>query len=236
MVGADIPPQMDKAGRGRISDVVAAVLDRCGYHATFTIVPFGRHWSTYRDDETYDGLATAEADQTYPGYSTEPFIHLQDGATIIQGSGLDALESVEGLAGKRIVAFPGADRILGIESVVATFASFRMRSNRFDQLRPLFSRRADAVLADGLITAHFIETLRANARAGLEPDVDASLAVAFRRIFPAGPQRLYFRDAAVARDFDRCFAELKESGAIAQIARPYVDRYRAVLGDQYPDY
>jgi hypothetical protein len=236
IIAPKIPPHFDEQGDGRIGDVIRAALEACGHTVSFTMVPFGRHWKDYVDNETFDGLATAEADQTFPGFTTKPFIHLQDGATVLAGTGLGRLTSVEDLHGKRVVTFPDADKILGIEGSVATFKSFKMRANRFDQIRPLFSGRADAILADGLITANFVRVLRHNAKAGLEPDIDATLPVVFRKIFAPGPQRLYFRDERIARDFDRCFQEILASGAVERITKPYVDRFREVLGNQYPNH
>lgn len=235
MVAPDIPPHFDREGRGRIGDVVRAALERCGHTVRFTMVPFGRHWKDYADNSAFDGLATAEADQTFPGHSTKPFIHLQDGATVVAGQGLDQITSVDQLKGKRVVAFPAADEILGIEAAVPHLKSFSMRADRFDQIRPLFADRADAILADGLITAHFIDFLREKAQAGSEPDIDPTRPVIFRKIFAAGPQRLYFRAAAIAADFDRCIWELRASGEVNRITKPYVDRYRKILGNQYPD-
>lgn len=236
MIAPNIPPHFDEVGNGRIGDVIKATLKACGHTVSFTMVPFGRHWKDYVDNEAFDGLATAEADQEFPGFTTKPFIHLQDGATILIGSGLEQVTSVEELHGKRIVAFPNAHEILGIEASVPKFKSFKMRANRFDQIRPLLSGRADVVLADGLITANFIQILRVNAKAGQEPDIDAMRPVVFRRIFAAGPQRLYFRDETIARDFDRCYRKLLEGGEVERITKSYVDRFRGVLGNQYPNY
>ncbi|HSI01526.1 MAG TPA: hypothetical protein VLA02_13065 [Reyranella sp.] len=235
MIVPEIPPHFDKSGRGRIADVIRLALKRCGHEVRFSSVPFGRHWKDYIDNPSFDGLATAEADQTFPGYSTKPFMQLQDGATVRAGTGLETISSATELAERRVLAFPEADRILGIENLVPQFRSFGMRAERFDQLRPLFAGRTDAILADGLITAHFISVLRARAGAGLEPDLDSGTRLVFRRIFAGGPQRLYFREQAIATDFDRCVGELRASGELTAAAKPYVDQFRDVLRDQYPD-
>lgn len=235
MIAPEIPPHFDKNGRGRVGDVIRLALERCGHSVRFTVVPFGRHWKDYVDDPSFDGLATAEADQTFPGHSTRPFMHLQDGATVRTGSGLEAITKADQLAARKVVAFPAADKILGIEKLVPQFRSFSMHADRFDQLRPLFADRIDAVLADGLITAYFIADLRGRAREGLEPHIDPATRLTFRRLFASGPQRLYFRDAAIAADFDRCADDLRARGELTRAAKPYVDRFRDILGDQYPD-
>ena len=96
------------------------------------------------------------------------------------------------------------------------------------------SGRVDAILADGLITAHFIKNLRQRAANGLEPDIDVTKDVLFRRIFKQGPQRLYFRDQTIAEAFDRSYDEMNSSGEIERIAKPFIDAYRDIVKDQYP--
>jgi polar amino acid transport system substrate-binding protein len=236
MIAAIVPPHFDKDGTGRIGDVVRSVLERCGHSVKFTMVPMGRNWKDYSDNESFDGMATAEADQVFPGYTTKPFMYLQDGAFVAANSGLGGITSVEQLRGKRIVAFPDADKILGIGNVIPQFKSFSMHADKVDQVRPLLAGRADALLGDGLITAHFIQIIRERGLAGNEPEFDPSQGVIFRKIFVAAPQRLFFREEAIARDFDRCFQELVTSGEIERLSKPYLDRYRDILGGQYPNY
>lgn len=236
MVAPIIPPHFDDQGHGRIGDVIKATLASCGYNVRFTLVPFGRHWKEYRDSDNFDGLATAEADQTFPGYSTLPFMRLQDGATVMGAKGLQEIRTVAELRGKHVVAFPDARKILGIEHDVPMFASYSERSNRFDQLRPLFADRVDAILADGLITAHFIGVLKDNALAGKEPEVNPARQPLFRKIFNEGPQRLYFRDEAVSKSFDRCFLELQRTGVVERLTKPYIQKYKLIVDDQYPLY
>ena len=49
MIAPEIPPHFDVQGRGRIGDVISAVLTRCGHQVKFTVVPFGRHWHDYKE-------------------------------------------------------------------------------------------------------------------------------------------------------------------------------------------
>jgi polar amino acid transport system substrate-binding protein len=233
MVAPIIPPHFDEVGAGRIGDIISTVMKRCGHSVTYLMVPFGRHWSDYKNHDI-DGLATAESDQVFPGYSTKPFIHLQDGATVIDGNGLENAISINDFTGKRIIGFPNAQEILDIEHLIPTFARFTNQAKRFEQVRPLLAGRADAIFADGLITAHFLELVRKRGLVGLEPDVDSTIKTKFRRIFTMGPQRLYFRDKTLTADFERCHQELEATGELDRIAQPYVEKYRSVLDDQYP--
>ncbi len=234
MIAPLIPPHFDEQGNGRIGDVIQATLAECGHTVRFEMVPFGRHWKDYRDFSKYDGLATAEVDQIFPGFTTRPFHHLQDGAMVLANSDLTKIQNVYELEGKRIVTFPKADKILGITHLVSQFKSFSMRSERFDQVRPLLAGRTDAILADGLITAHFLFLLKERAEAGKEPDIQWS-PVVFRRIFNKGPQRLYFRDKSIARDFDKCHEILEDRGDLERITKPYLDKYQEIIKDQYPN-
>lgn len=233
MVAPIIPPHFDEQGSGRIGDIISAVMKHCGHSVTYQMVPFGRHWSDYKDQDI-DGLATAEADQEFPGYTTKPFVHLQDGATVIEGSGLESTTTVGAFAGKRIIGFPNAQKILGIEHLIPVFASFKNQAKRFDQVRPLLAGRVDAIFADGLITAYFLQLVRERGKVGKEPDVDTTIKTKFHRIFAKGPQRLYFRDKAITDDFDRCHQEMEATGELDRIAQHYVEQYRSIVGDQYP--
>ena len=235
MIAPEIPPHFDVQGRGRIGDVISAVLTRCGHQVKFTVVPFGRHWHDYKGKKQYDGLATAEANQIFPGYTTKPFINLQDGATVLAArKELKNIKAISALAGKHIVSFPSAPEILGIKHLLSKFKSFQEQTERVDQIRLLMSGRVDAILADGLITAHFIKNLRQRAANGLEPDIDVTKDVLFRRIFKQGPQRLYFRDQTIAEAFDRSYDEMNSSGEIERIAKKFIDAYRDIVKDQYP--
>ena len=233
MIAPLIPPHFDKNGNGRIGDVIKRVMSDCGYKLRFEMVPFGRHWKDYRDFEKYDGLATAEGKQTFKGFSTIPFHHLQDGAIVLKYSDLKNIKSITDLKGKNVIAFPNADRILGIEKHVPSFNRFSMRPDRMDQIRPLLKKRADVILADGLITAHYLSKVKIRILEGDEPDLKWS-PVLYRKIFKKGPQRLFFKKKKVTEDFNKCFRKLKSSGMLEAITRPYIEMYRNVLKDQYP--
>jgi polar amino acid transport system substrate-binding protein len=233
-VAPDIPPHFEPGEKGRIGEPMALALAQCGHRARLELVPFGRHWKTYAEDAQYDALATAEADQRFPGFSTEPFMHLQDGATVLAEGGMAEVGNVSELAGKRVIAFPDARRILSIDAAVPRFAYYLELGDRHDQLRPLFAGRVDAVLADGLITARFINGMRTDLQREKAVGIDPTIKVRFRRLFAPGPQRLYFRSEAVARDFDRCWKALVATGEAARIAEKYIQPYRAILADQYP--
>ncbi len=235
MIAPLIPPHFDEQGNGRIGDVIQATLAECGHTVRFEIVPFGRHWKNYNDYSKYDGLATAEADQVFPGFTTRPFHHLQDGAMVLENSDLAKIQNVYELKDKRIFSFPKADKILGISHMVSQFKSFSMRSDRFEQVRPLLGGRSDAVLADGLISAHFILQLKERIEAGKEPHIQWS-PVVYRRIFAKGPQRLYFRDKTLSENFNRCYKTLEERGDVERITKPYLEKYQTIIKDQYPSY
>ena len=233
-VAPDIPPHFEPGEKGRIGEPLALALAQCGHRARLELLPFGRHWKTYAEDARYDALATAEGDQRFPGFSTEPFMHLQDGATVLVHGGMGEVGNVSELEGKRVIAFPDARKILGIDALVPRFASYIELGDRYDQLRPLFAGRIDAVLADGLITARFINGMRADAQREKAVGIDPAIEVRFRRLFAPGPQRLYFRAEPMARDFDRCWKALVATGEAARIAEKYIQPYRSILADQYP--
>ncbi|MEE4376434.1 MAG: hypothetical protein V2J55_02835 [Candidatus Competibacteraceae bacterium] len=235
MIAPDIPPQIDENGRGRIGDVIKVTLLNCGHTVRFTIVPFGRHWREYIETSYYDGLAMADAQhQDIPGYATEPFHHLQYGAFVVADSDLNNLKTLEDLQNKRVLASRSVSTLPSITGQVPKFSAFVKYHHDLEKIRLLMSGRTDAILGDGLIMADAFAQIQERIRSGQEPYVDPSVLVIFRKLFPSSPQRLYFRDQSIAKDFNRCYNDLLQQGLIDKIARPYVEEHHDVLNGQYP--
>lgn len=237
MIGPNIPPQIDENGRGRIGDVIKASLLNCGHTVRFTIVPFGRHQQEYMENPAYDGLAIADTDrQDLPGYATVPFHHLQYGALVLANSDLNKIDAIEALHDKRVLVSLKADRLPGITEQVAKFSTFVEHHYNFDKIRLLLSGRTDAILGDGLVMADAFAQIRERTQLGQEPYIDPSVSIVFRKLFPRSPQQLYFRDQSITEAFNGCYKHLLQQGLIDKITRPYVEKHRAVLNDQYPNH
>ncbi|CAO3430636.1 ABC transporter substrate-binding protein [Azospirillum endophyticum] len=237
VLAPELPPMMTAAGTGREASIIAETLAACGHEAHFKVVPFGRHWSEFRDGAPggipLDAVATVPEGMEMPGSRSVPYIRYQNGASVLKSSGL-TVRSLADLAGKRIITFSGAPDVLpGLRAAIPSFGDFRERADQMVHSNLLFAGRVDAVLADGLIFAEYNRQLQDKAKTGGGLPFDPAQPVQFTAIFPPTPYSMVFRDEALRADFDRCFAELKAKGRIDTIDRETVERYTATVGEQY---
>ncbi len=237
ILAPELPPMMNTDGTGREASIIKETLAACGQEAHFKVVPFGRHWNDYRDGvqvgKQVDAVTTVPAGMEMPGFRSVPYIHYQNGASVLKSSGL-TVRSLAELAGKRVITFSGAPDVLpGLRAAIPSFGDFRERADQMVHSNLLFAGRVDAVLADGLIFAEYNRQLQEKAKSGGGLPFDPAQPVQFTAIFPPTPYSMVFRDESLRADFDRCFAELKAKGRIDAIDRDWVARYAATVGDRY---
>lgn len=237
ILAPELPPMMTADGTGREASIIKETLATCGHEAHFKVVPFGRHWNDYRDGVQaggpVDAVTTVPAGMEMPGSRSVPYIHYQNGASVLKSSGL-TVRSLADLAGKRVITFSGAPDVLpGLRAAIPSFGDFRERADQMVHSNLLFAGRVDAVLADGLIFAEYNRQLQEKVKSAGGLPFDPAQPVQFTAIFPPTPYSMVFRDESLRADFDRCFAELKAKGRIDAIDREWVARYAATVGDRY---
>ncbi|QCG95283.1 amino acid ABC transporter substrate-binding protein [Azospirillum sp. TSA2s] len=237
ILAPELPPMMTADGSGREASIIKETLATCGHEAHFKVVPFGRHWNDYRDGVQaggpVDAVTTVPAGMEMPGSRSVPYIHYQNGASVLKSSGL-TVRSLADLAGKRVITFSGAPDVLpGLRAAIPSFGDFRERADQMVHSNLLFAGRVDAVLADGLIFAEYNRQLQEKAKSAGGLPFDPAQPVQFTAIFPPTPYSMVFHDESLRADFDRCFAELKAKGRIDAIDREWVARYAATVGDRY---
>lgn len=232
-----VPPHITAAGAGREADILRETLGACGYRAVFAVRPFARHWDAYAQDPRHDAVATAPPERALPGtLAALGYVSYQNGASFLADRAIAARRADE-LAGLRVVAFAEARSILpSVDAAAAAFAEYREVADQETQSRLLFSGRADVVIGDGMIFAHFNDGLRARAAAGERLGFDPGRPVAFTALFPPTPYGVRFRDPRIAAAFERCFEALAARGRIDAINAEYAARYRATLGTEYLGY
>jgi ABC-type amino acid transport substrate-binding protein len=227
----ELPPQVNESGGGREADSIRAILEACGHSVRFQLAPFGRHWRQYADRERFDAVTTVPPGMELPGHASPAYIRYQNGASVLEGSGL-RIESVDDLEGLRIVTFEDGVNILGLQDQVERFKDIEEVANQVTHSRLLFRERVDAVLSDGLIFAEFNRRLRQSDA----PYIDADQQVIFHAIFPPTPYRMVFRDQGLRDDFARCHEQLEADGTLEAINERYVSRYRETVGSDYLGY
>ena len=232
VLGHSNAPMFTKEGSGREGDVITTVLERCGHSVKFDLQPFTRHWKSFKAGKG-DAVTTVPIGMNLGGTSTAPYFFYQNGISTLVKNAINA-NDLGGLSGKRVVAFKGATNILGdLKSASKDFAKYRETSEQEVQSQLLFMNRVDAVIGDGMIFAEYTKSLQSSSK---KQKFDPNQAVEFKAIFDPSPRAMTFRDAGLAADFDRCFAESVADGAIAKINKKWTDMYRDVLGSEYLGY
>ncbi|WP_042696723.1 ABC transporter substrate-binding protein [Azospirillum sp. B506] len=238
VLAPELPPMMSADGTGREASIITETLAACGHETHLKVVPFGRHWNDFRDSaqgtgQGVDAVSTVPEGMALPGSRSAPYILYQNGASVLQSSGLK-VQSLADLAGKRVITFAGAPDVLpGLRAAIPSFGDFRERADQMVHSNLLFAGRVDAVLADGLIFAEYNRQLQEKAKSAGGLPFDPAQPVEFTAIFPPTAYSMVFRDESLRADFDRCFAELKAKGRVDAIDRDWVARYAATVGDRY---
>lgn len=232
VVAANLPPMMTESGEGREAELIRAALERCDHDVIFRVQPFTRHWENFQEG-VGDAVATVPPGYPIGAETTEPYIQFQNGVSVL-ASKEPSVERLSDLAGRNVIAFGDASEILpGLKEAVPGFAGYREVTDQIVQSRMLFANRTDAVIGDGMLLAEYNRSL-------LETpgslSFDPSQPVIFTKIFEPSDYVMAFRDAALADDFDRCFAEIRADGTVDAINSAWVDRYRDVLGNDYLGY
>ena len=235
ILAPNLPPMVHPGGTGHEADIIRETLAACGHVVSFTVQPFVRHWTQFREGR-HDAVTTVPPSMDLGGFHSVTYIRYQNGISVLRGSSLP-LRTLADLQGKSVIAFKGAKDILpGLKEAIPSFSRYDENTEQLIHSNLLFAKRADAVIADGLIFAEHNRQLRTSASAGKKLPFDPSQGVVFSAVFPATPYTMVFRTAALRDDFNRCFAKLQGAGRIDAILRAAVAPYRETVGTQYLGY
>jgi len=229
ILAGDLPPMFNEDGSGREAEVISTVMERCGHTVTFEIQPFTRHWKTYSNG-TADAVATVPVGMPLGGTQSDVYVQYQNGVSFLSEAG-ESYGDLAALAGHSVIAFMGASDILpGLKDAVPSFKSYKEIADQIGQSRMIFGKRVDAVVGDGMIFAEYNRQLREQSG---DLMFDPNQSVTFQAIFAPSDYAMNFRDAALAEDFNRCYAEAMADGSIDAINKAWAERYRDTLGTQY---
>jgi polar amino acid transport system substrate-binding protein len=232
IVASELPPMFTKNGSGHEADIVRETLAACGHSVKFTVVPFIRNLTEFKKG-AYDAVATVPSDIDLGGQKSAVYFQYQNGASVLASSGI-TINSLSDLAGKRVISFANARKILpGLHEAAGSFADYRENAGQLIHSKLLFAARVDVVLGDGLIFAEYNRQLRERAKGGEGLPFNPHQNTIFTAIFPPTSYVMVFKDGAVRDDFNHCFQQLSESGRIAAILKEAVEPYRDTLGAQY---
>jgi polar amino acid transport system substrate-binding protein len=219
IAAGEVPPHMDGFGQGREADVIRAALRRAGRaDVEFHVGPFSRHWRTYARDPRLNAVATVPVGMALEGYATQPHIAYRNGVIYRRTQFPNGLgeKPLETLAGRRVVAFADASRILpGLGEAIPRFASYAEYDDQYVHSAMLAQGAVDAVIADRLIVDAYSRELLG----GRWNDPDQRLV--FDPIFCPTRYHMVFRSEALGAAFDRGLAAAADAGELARIDADY---------------
>lgn len=231
ILSPDLPGKSEEGGVGRDSEIVATVLQDCGYSVRFVVQPFGRHLWSFRHLDKVDGVMTVPLEYQLPGFDTAAYIWYQNGA-FYSATRTAPIDDVTDLYGLDVVTFQDGIEILDLEAEEKNFGSLYMSANQTLHSQLLMMGRVDAILADGMIVAEINRRVRkkSNSAPVLTHQRDEYL---FAPIFDPTPYKMVFKSREIAEQFDPCFDRLYLNGTITAINDKYMEKYSDELHHRY---
>jgi polar amino acid transport system substrate-binding protein len=223
LVGQNKPPYIRlEAVSGYEIELLREVVRRMGHEAVFVFVPNARIRSLL---ETGNGdIASLQpnlADETGLFFS-QPYIRYQN-VVITRSNEELTLQHPADLAGKSVVAFQGATKVLGPDyrDAVRLNQHYSETVDQRAQVDMLFSNRVQAVVLDrNIFTFH-------------QQNSNAPAAVVMHELFSSTLYRAAFRDPVMQRDFDRALLSVTLDAWYQQLQLKYFLQVNQQLPNKY---
>ncbi|MES2164494.1 MAG: transporter substrate-binding domain-containing protein [Pseudomonadota bacterium] len=218
-MGLPKPPYIMESGMAGLDyDIARQALAAGGYKLVGHMLPQTRALAMLRAGRL-DGMLSTTEGIGGRDYFTDTYIVYQNVATTLTSRDLK-LRKIEDLSKYSVAAFQNASMVLGerFGLVVSGHADYRELPTQITQNKLLFMGRVDVVVGDRLIFNYFSDKL--------EPQIDATQAVTYHRIFPESPRKAVFRDARVRDAFNAGLKIIRGNGAYDSIVKQYVGAAR----------
>jgi polar amino acid transport system substrate-binding protein len=159
-----------------------------------------------------------ESDGYY--YAAEPTVVYEDYAITLKKNNL-AINNVNDLKGKSIVAYQGATTFIGPDYAAAVKGNDKYQENSNSR------RVVQMTYAGGVQVAVFDINIFKYFATALKTEMDTSAEVTYHKIFPPSSVKTnnaVFLDKQLRDDFNAGLAQLKKSGRYQQIIKKYVNQ------------
>ncbi len=224
------PPYVMEAADGFLTgleyELVRETLHRAGHRLVPRLLTFSRLIEDFRRG-ALPAFAPAHANMNLQGCISDVLLVYQNiGLTLRQRDLL--VENMQQLGGLRIMAFQNARALLpGLGDAVQGNPDYVEVANQMLQVRALFSRRADIVLADRRLLYALI--------AAPDSGLPAGTPLREHLLFAPTPYSVAFASAELCQDFNRALAGLRASGDYDRLLQRY-DPHPLANGQQRGEY
>lgn len=149
-------------------------------------------------------------------YHSQPLLYYWNVAVTRQGD-RHQIRSLKDLAGKRVLAFQNAGKLLGAEfrNAVSLSASYAEQPNQRSQVVALFRGGADVLIMDLHIFRYYRRMLEE------EHELDFDRPIRVHSILPPTPRAIAFRSQQLRDEFDVALRQIQKNGTYAQILERY---------------
>ncbi|SDE19564.1 hypothetical protein [Kordiimonas lacus] len=219
---------------GRSAGALKAIFDACDTSFTLVSSRWGQHWQDFETDKSFDAVAIVWDSAGVSGFPGDDFIHSRNGVAFLASKGLK-IETLADLKGLRVLGFGGAIELFpNLAEALPAFDSYWEAPAGFASRLALVNDDVDVFITDGLIFA--IDYMDQVALNGAEYGDANWPRMKFVALFQELGDKLHFRRKADRDRFNGCLKQARETGAIAEATKPYVEPYKEIVGDSVPDY
>lgn len=218
-MGLPKPPYIMESGTAGFDyDIAKQALAASGYKMVGQLLPQARALAMLRAGQL-DGMLSTNEGIGGQDYFTDAYIVYQNVATTLSRRNLE-LRRVEDLANYSVAAFQNASLLLGerFSKVVANHRAYKEYASQITQDKLLYMGRVDVAVGDYLIFRYFSDKL--------EPQIDATQAVTYHRIFPESPRKAVFREVQVRDGFNAGLRIIRANGTYDAIVKQYLGGVR----------
>ncbi len=216
-VGGHLPPYViPERDTGITIEILNRALKPAGYEVVPRYYPYARRLVEY---ERGNADAVIDIKRTdLPGYLSVPAITYENVAVALRENHFE-IDSIDDLSRFSVISWQGAAEVLGPEYAAMAKANpgYREVADQRKQVMLLFSGRVDLAQLDRSIFHYYRNQLQKTDR------VDPSQPVEIRPLFGEITYRILFRDKAARDAFDRNFKAMRESGAVAEIRKRFIE-------------
>ncbi|WND02829.1 hypothetical protein QGN29_00440 [Temperatibacter marinus] len=197
----------DKKGRSDL--ILEAIFKACSLSYSTTQFSWPQHWQEYENSDDYDAAAIVWDNAGLAGFTTQPYIHSQNGVISLTSKDMD-IATFDDLKNKRVMAFTGASNMFPrLAMNYAHFKKYLEITTSNMAYKSLVMNDADVYVTDPLIfiKEYSKQINRSKGTYGSETWPE----MRFHNILPVYGDVMIFKKKAMRDKFNECYTLARET-------------------------
>lgn len=180
------------------------------------IVPFGRHFSLFNNNDDFDAVATVPSSMELKGFRSQSHIKYYNGITTLKAKN-HKIKNFEDLAGLKLISFVGAKEIFPkLKAIIPKLKSYKEMANQRSHSLSLYNERVDAIFSDGYIVSRYNSIIKMENK-----DEVYRKPVVFNLISEPTAFTVYFRESSKRDLFNKCLNKPSMQKTLDSISNEY---------------